>query len=162
VFFFVLEGEKGRWGKGGDEVIKIRVFFFPKTRLFFLEESNPKSDSQFHLCMCRTEIKTRIVLFIFETKNQKFFIKVKNRGYSHDTIIMGDSMPLFSSTKEMGSRNKKRKTKTKRRKGKKVTEPFINKSSRQAKPDIYTYIHPYIRVCFSLIWREYKGERTQL
>jgi len=82
-------------------------------------------------------------------------------------IIMGDSMALFSSTKEMGSRNKRGKKQTKkRRKGKKVTEPFINKSSRQANPDIYTYIHPSIhpstRVCFSLIFREYKGERTQL
>jgi hypothetical protein len=35
-------------GVGGDEVIEFRVFF-PQTRLFFLEESNPKSDSQFHL-----------------------------------------------------------------------------------------------------------------
>lgn len=61
---------------------------------------------------------------------------------------MGDSMPLlFSSTKEMGNRNKRGKQKkTKRRKGKKVTEPFINKSSRQAKPDIYPSIHPSIHL----------------
>jgi hypothetical protein len=29
-------------------------------------------------------------------------------------IIMGDSMPLFSSTKEMGSRNKRGKNKQKK------------------------------------------------
>ncbi len=78
-------------------------------------------------------------------------------------------MSLFSSTKEMGSRNKRgKKTTRRRRKGKKVTEPFINKSSRQAKPDIYTYIHPsihpsiYKSVNFIDFFREYKGERTQL
>jgi hypothetical protein len=34
-----LEGEGEKRG-GGDEVIEFRVFF-PKTRLFFLEEPNP-------------------------------------------------------------------------------------------------------------------------
>jgi hypothetical protein len=115
---------RGR-GRGGDEVIEFRVFF-PKTRLFFLEGPNPKSDSLFHLRMCRTEIKTRTILFIFETKNQKFFIKVKNRGCLHDIIIMGDSMPVFSSTREMGSRDKRGKKQEEEEKERKESNRTIH------------------------------------